>query len=260
MAAGTYTIEARGAAPSNPGPGRWTHWARQEVVVTTADLQDVDLIWMPTVGVESTVAFKESGAREPPSSTTVRLLFSGQLFLADVPKGVVNPAGVMVIGGVAPGDYWFRADLPDGWRLQSLSSEQGEDLTYLPLPVRTEGAPLRVRATYVVGSARLEGRLLTPSGQPSHDRAIVIFPDASAAVDAPWPNVHVTRPDTKGRFELTDLIEGTYLLAVFEDHGEEAWTQAAFLRGLAAGASKVTMPVSGTVTQDLRLGARNAPR
>jgi hypothetical protein len=65
--------------------------------------------------------------------------------------------------------------------------------------------------------------------------------------------VKSARPATDGRFTVTDLPPGDYLIAALTDVDPDEWQTPAFLDQLVPAAIKVTIAPGARVTQDIRI-------
>ena len=250
---GDYVLEARGVEASGTSTPAWTHWGRVNLNNSGSDLQGIQILLNPTTSFNGEFMLEGRPGADTPKSITVHLLQAGQLMLRDVPTGTASSRDRLTITGVAPGEYWLKADLPPDWVLTSLRDEDGQDFTYTPIFVSATKIGQVFRATYSAGAARLEGTLRTSAGQPAYERGVVVFPQNPSAWAVPWSNVRAVRPDTSGRFVVDDLTAGRYFVAVFDDRIEGEWRRSEFLRELVPSASTITMPRTGVIVQDVRV-------
>jgi hypothetical protein len=137
------------------------------------------------------------------------------------------------------------------WRLRSAVVE-GRDL----LDSNLEGPAVALRNVVVTLSDKrteIAGMLQSASGQPISDFYVVAF----SADRVNWRQGSrrslSARPATNGRFVLTDLPAGDYLLAALTDLDPLEWQTAEFLEQVAAASVKVTLGEGEKKVQDLRV-------
>lgn len=105
-----------------------------------------------------------------------------------------DEAGRYLFDGVLPGDYVTRAEhTTDTAEAESTSVGPGDDLT----------RDLVLRQAY----GALSGRVLEPSGEPASTGAVHL-------TNVRWPEAVSTTQITGGRFELSKLVPGRYVLSI----------------------------------------------
>jgi hypothetical protein len=252
---GEYVIEARAtldAGSGQPASG-WTHWGTVDALNPGSDVADVQIVLNPTTSFSGVLVLDGPARPQPAPSVRVLLLAEGQPILHDVPTGTVSARGTFAIPRVTPGSYWFTADVPAGWALKSLRDEDRKDFTDVPLPVLDTETGRTFTVTYTTSTAVMEGTVFNTAGQPTYERAVVVFPQGPAQWASPDPRIRAVRPDTRGQFVIPGLPEGAYFVTTFDDRIDGEWMRSEFLRDLATRASRLTMPSSGVVVHDIRL-------
>jgi hypothetical protein len=157
--------------------------------------------------------------------------------------------------GIGPAAYVLNVMLPTElrqiWRLRSAMVE-GRDL----LDESIEGPTVRLEGVTVTLTDRrteLSGTLQSASGQPAAEYFIVVFSQDRRHWRAGARRSQSTRPDTNGRFRLTDLPPGEYFLAALTDLDPRELEDPDFLEQAAQAAIKVSVVEGRTTVQDIRI-------
>ena len=82
---------------------------------------------------------------------------------------------------------------------------------------------------------------------------MIVFPTERRWWGASSRRVRATRPASDGRFSVTDLPAGDYLIAALTDVEPDEWKRAEFLGQLVTAGVKVTIRDGERTVQDLRL-------
>jgi hypothetical protein len=166
-----------------------------------------------------------------------------------------SPDGTFRIMGIGPAAYVLNVMLPTElrqiWRLRSAMVE-GRDL----LDESIEGPTVRLEGVTVTLTDRrteLSGTLQSASGQPAAEYFIVVFSQDRRHWRAGARRSQSTRPDTNGRFRLTDLPPGEYFLAALTDLDPRELEDPDFLEQAAQAAIKVSVVEGRTTVQDIRI-------
>ena len=172
-----------------------------------------------------------------------------------IPPVNVKSDGTFLITGIGPATYFVTCQIPaplsNVWKLRSAIVD-GRDL----LDSNLEGPAVALRNVVVTLSDKrteIAGMLQSASGQPISDYYVVAF----SADRANWRQGSrrnaSARPATNGRFVLTDLPAGDYLLAALTDLDPLEWQTAEFLEQVSAAGVKVTLGEGEKKVQDLRV-------
>jgi len=150
------------------------------------------------------------------------------------------------------GRFLFRVNgLPEDWMLRSVQLN-GRDITDIPLETPPDGAPLTgLRMVLSQKGASVTGVVLDAHGAPLPDSSVVVFAEDSSLWAPGTRFVKSARPDLEGRFVVSGLPAGVYLVVPKDFVAEGEWEDPAFLRSLVPLATKITLP-EGT-TQELSL-------
>lgn len=157
------------------------------------------------------------------------------------------------------GPFLFRlSGFPDDWMLDSVQLND-ENLTDAPFDVPTgqqQVSGLRIVITKDV--SRIAGNVLTAKDTPTADAFVVVFPED----DRQWMFgsrfVRMARPTAEGRYAISGLPAGDYLVFAAQELMDGEWESREFLKRSAARAIKVTLPRGASTSVDLRV-AVNAP-
>ncbi len=169
-----------------------------------------------------------------------------------VPAATVGADGTFELRGLVPGTYDVNVSTPaPGWRARSAVLE-GRDLLDQPLEIdgTSRGGPLLV--TFTDRRTSLEGTLENLAGRAAPQYTVIAFPADRALWSSPR-RVVKARPDTAGRFHLTDLPAGDYVLAVLTDATPAVEGRAALLDAVAPAAVPVAIREGTPVMQNLRV-------
>ena len=139
------------------------------------------------------------------------------------------------------------------WVLSRVTLD-GVDVTDTPLDfTREDVSGLEILLTTRAGAVR--GTVVSSTGEPVRDYAVVVFADDRARWAYPSRFVALARPDQEGRFEAKGLPPEDYLvIAVPSVRGSE-WLDPEFLEGLRADATRLLLTAGESRTVELRLRA-----
>jgi hypothetical protein len=242
-------------------------FARARVSVNGADVEGLALALRPGFTLAGRVTFE--GTSDPPVDPTdlvVRVLprggtgysisnntIMGNTFSAVRPASVGSD-GSFRLTSIAPDEYVLSAPLPQGaegvWWLKS-AEVGGRDLLDAPFDVGDDLTG--VVLTYTDRRAELTGRLQTAAGAAAPDYFIVVVPaDRSRWVRGSRRMISM-RPDTNGRFNITDLPAGEYLVAALTDFEPADLADETFLTELAGIAVPVVTREGSQTVQNLEI-------
>jgi hypothetical protein len=225
-------------------------WVREPITVGTDPIDDLLVRLRPTVRIAGRIVADPSSTG--PNDLLARAgrfgiraeSFGGGQDLG-LMTGRMSPdrPGDFAIEDVLPGRYFLRPVLaPPGWTLLSVVVD-GRDQTYRPLTVGDVGVA-DVTITFTDKVAGLGGAV-TPRQDIGFERLIVIaFPHEPeqrrdyGLAPLRFATVH---PNAEGRFTLTTLPAGEYLVAAVDSAYQHAWRDPALLESLAPQATRVTL-------------------
>jgi hypothetical protein len=199
------------------------------------------------VGTSPSIAPSLAGIR-------VALVPSG----ADVSAGrsaTVDERGAFSITGIQPDTYEVLVTLPGAlskeWGVRGIVAN-GVDVRDQPLTFE-RGSIGDVTVTLTDRRSEIAGTLSTPTGAPTSDYFIVIFPEARELWHPHSPRLRVVRPAADGSYSVRDLPAGAYRIAAVTDVEGEEWRQPSFLESLVAASMTVAVKDGATTRQDLRI-------
>jgi hypothetical protein len=142
------------------------------------------------------------------------------------------------------------ARLPDGWWLKAVLRD-GQDVTDVPIAF-DHGVALG-GFTIVLDDepTRLEGTVADASGARIEDYTVIAFSPDRSRWGAETRFVQAGRPDHAGRFRLTGLPPGEYLIAAVEYVETGQWLDPGYLASLVRVAVPVTLEPAEAVSIEL---------
>ncbi len=259
LAPGRYIVQARRFVGRPPASTvRLSEWASETIEIVAGTPTHLALRLRPALTLVGRVDFDGSALQAPAdlSAVSVNLGLSatdpqgpGAL---TVPAATVGADGTFELRGLVPGTYDVNVSTPaPGWRARSAVLE-GRDLLDQPLEIdgTSRGGPLLV--TFTDRRTSLEGTLENLAGRAAPQYTVIAFPADRALWSSPR-RVVKARPDTAGRFHLTDLPAGDYVLAVLTDATPAVEGRAALLDAVAPAAVPVAIREGTPVMQNLRV-------
>jgi hypothetical protein len=276
---GQYRLIARASiTPAPPTPSRGgfvtpptalsSLWATADVSVVGSDITGLSLALTPGVTVTGRVAFDGERLEPPADLTQLRVwLMPPELAslrpgtpirsIAFAPPVQLRADGTFSIENILPETYELRvtgtAIGRDGWWPRSAVSG-GRDLLDGRVSI-PPGADLNgLVITLSDRHTELSGRLEAADGAPASD----VFVIAYAADRAFWGSgsrrVHAVRPDVRGRYVITDLPPGEYLLGAVVDAEPDDWQDPEFLAKIVGASIRLTIGEGEKKQQDIRIG------
>jgi hypothetical protein len=203
----------------------------------------------------------------PENAVAIRPAFLGTGPLPGLNAGVVRSRSGVSSITVEPADDWtFEATIagtgvlrlatlpstPAGWFLKAVRLD-GRDVTDTPLDFSAnyDGKPVEVVLTRQSGT--ISGTVADARGQVVLNCTVVAFPESEAQWTPVSRHITIVRPDQDGRFALSGLPPGRYLIAAADylAAGEERIPET--LARLRASAVAVTLDEGESRAQNLRL-------
>ncbi|MEO7191036.1 MAG: carboxypeptidase-like regulatory domain-containing protein [Vicinamibacterales bacterium] len=268
VAPGTYVIEAWRKpsayvsliAPASSEPA-W--WAEQRVTIGAQPV-NVGLTLAPGARISGRIVLEGTTAPPPPRGFQAML---GAWFQPPWPLAYTQgPLGETRVSetweftreGSPPGQYPPAVSLtsfspPVGWYLKS-ATHQGSDL--MTNPLRLDGHDVSdVVLTFTDRPTSLSGVVTGPDGKPDTNASVLVFPaEYQAGIDNGMPAIaaRTVVVSQSGRYAIDDLRPGTFLVVASGMDLLDRWQDPVVLRGLVAGATRVTLTSGTRNTQDLR--------
>ena len=274
VAPGTYVLSVRytspvgrpqgGGPPQGPSP---TYWAREEIFVNGVDLSNLALQLRPPIVVNGTVTI-EGGGR--PKDVQLRLdQFSrpGQMVMSTNARADAD--GAFKFSNLTPGRYRLGASVttpvPPGsgapsqpaWAVKSAAIE-GRDAWEGYVNITADRLALTAAVTLTTSLPEVSGQLLSQSGAPVTDMAVVLF----AADPTFWGSStarrvrSLARVTADGTFRFTGLLPGEYCLAVLMDLDSADLQDPAFLEQLLPAGIRMTLAEGDRKVQNVKLAGR----
>jgi hypothetical protein len=252
--AGEYRLEAGGAF----GPPRLVeinaidpdappdiYWGRREIAVVDEDVRDVDVRMQTGRAVSG---FIESSGGGPIGRVSVAIVPAQPGLSRATAPPVAN--GRFTTVPLIPGEYYVRVTgLPAGRYLKAITVD-GDDALDQPAGLGDTNDPeiiisLTDQPTTIAGSVR-DARSLFVSGA-----TVVVMPASTGQ----WsPNrSRQTRASMSGRFEISGLPAGEYLIVAFDDASADGLQDERVLAQLRTLATRVSLRNQESTTLNLKL-------
>jgi beta-lactamase regulating signal transducer with metallopeptidase domain/5-hydroxyisourate hydrolase-like protein (transthyretin family) len=188
------------------------------------------------------------GIRITPDRSTVRLLGA-----SGAAQGTVSADGTFTVRGVGPLGWDFQVEpggtRPRGSYVKSIRMGSVELPSYkfrLDRPPETE-----LEIVLGIGPGALDGRVLNDKQEPAINRVVLLAPDAPLRGRADLYKQAAT--DASGRFQIQDVVPGSYKVFAWDDVEAGAWTDPEFLNGFEARAQSVRIQSTSRETLDVML-------
>ena len=156
--------------------------------------------------------------------------------------------------GVA-GRRRLRVDLPAGWMLKSIALD-GVDITEAPIDAPDHGELTGLQIALTNHISVIAGSVADADGKLQRDYWVVAFPPEPSQWTPRSRRLQSARPDQLGRFSLSALPAGEYLVAAVDDLEDGEASDPEFLESLRAKATPITIGDGEQKTVDLRIIAR----
>jgi uncharacterized protein (DUF2141 family) len=257
-----------GGGAGGPAPAE-TMFAVADVDIRGQDVKGVNLALQPGGSMSGKVVFDSGGAPVPTDFARIRIALSladrGSSYqtqairigniLGEGSAVGINPDGTFQLSAIGPGRFGVTVTLPPDltpiWKVRSAIVE-GRDI--MDLDVTGPNVQLRdVVVTLSDKRTELAGRLLSESGQPVTDHYVVVFSADRAHWRVGSRRRLSARPATDGRFVISDLPAGEYLVAALTDLEPIEWQEPAFLEQVAPAAIRIRIAEGEKKTQDLKI-------
>ena len=226
--------------------------ARADVTVSGDDVTGLVLVGTRGASVRGTITTETGDPLPlPASQVTVRLLPARGG--ATIPIAV-QPNFTFEMRSVS-GSYRLTSELVGSvglWALKAIRW-QGEDITNRTLDL--DGGDVVDQVEIVLSDrwATLSGVLRDEQGIPIGDAPLVLFPADEALWIPGTRYIRGMRTDYEGRYGVSWLLAGEYLLAAPPAMAEEPWNDPRFLRSLVDRAARLTLTEEDDRILDLRV-------
>ena len=229
---GEYVIEVRSP-----------EWAVQPVRLFGEDVDNLIVTTKKAGAVRARLTFE--GAAPPTEAVEIRPSFLGPRCGLLALSTSCGGGSIGLVQTVTPDDWTFNAQLtgmgvlrlqrPTNWFLKAVMLD-GQDITDTPVEFATafEGKPAEIVLTQ--RRAKVTGVVTDARGQTIGDATVVLFPEDEQQWTEYSRFIATSRPDQDGRFELTGLPPGRYLIAALESLPPGEARNPEVLAGLRTGA------------------------
>ena len=233
-------------------------WGLQEATLDGSD-RHIALTLGPGGTIAGRINLSGSGLKPPASLTAIRLTATsvtahlGAAF--STATAIAQPDGTFILSPLAPGLYRLTANSPvqPGWSVRSLVAD-GSDLLDGPVLIRPGTTIADTVLMYTDRPTEIAGTLHTPAGDPTADYFIIAF----ASDRKHWTPMNrrqmMARPASNGRYAISNLPPGEYLVAAVTDVEPGSWWDPAWLEQLQTGAVRVTLAEGERRVLDLKIG------
>jgi protocatechuate 3,4-dioxygenase beta subunit len=269
IGAGTIDAQGRFEFPAVP-PGRYQLvanapdgkdgrlWGALELTVDGGD-RAVAMSLAPGGRISGRVTLSGTTLKPPAGLSSIRVTATassahlGTAFATAT--ATVQPDGTFVLASLAPGLYRLSANspVPPGWAARSLMIGTS-DLLDGQLLVRAGTHIVDAVLTYADRPTELSGMLQTPAGDATADYFIVVFSADRSFWTPASRRQTMARPASSGRYAVSNLPPGDYLVAAVTDVEPGSWFDPAFLEQLLPAAVRVTLAEGERRVLDLKIG------
>jgi hypothetical protein len=253
VAPGRYQVVARSGAR---GAGEF---ARLDLTVGGDDVAGLTLVTAPGARVSGTVV-SDTGDAFPFPPSEVRVL--AQPAVPDAlgggggggGDGRVNADSSFSIANVID-PRLFRVNAPQGWVVHGVTLNS-QDITDVPVDFAPGQTVTGVQVVLTRTVASLSGLVVDDGNQPMLDATVVAFP----ADDSRWTYlsrfIRTARPNQEGRFQITPLPAGDYLIVAVQGLEDGQAGSPDFLAAVKSAAAAVTLKPGEARTMNVRLATR----
>jgi hypothetical protein len=225
--AGAFWIVAHaevvGAAPALP-----THfWAISDVSSNGRSTVEMTLALAPGGTITGRMEFNAlAGAAQPDAGGVTMSLTPADaktqaLLTIGAPRARPDDSGAFVIPAVAPGRYTLDVSPVPDWSLDSAVID-GQDRIDRPFEVPSGWGTRRATLVFSDRPNAVTGLVRHATGQPASFMLVMVFSAEPSLRRAPR-RVQAVRADSAGRFTLSGLPTGDYLVAPAGDVPPQRW-------------------------------------
>lgn len=252
---GSYTVSVEAPEPGTTRPA--VYWAQATIRVADQDVDGVILQLNPSMMVSGRLVYE--GMPEPDRpKTEVPITLTEALVSRHInsPNGKSKADGSFVVTGVSPRRYRIDVRPDEGWLVKSiLRSTAGSDIDHadVPLVIEPGVSPSDLVVTLTRNTTRLSGMLTDEQGRAATDFHVVVFSTDQRYWAPRSRRIQAIRPDSDGKFSVTGLPEGDYLIAALTDLEDGEWFDRQFLASIASSAIKVKVSEAAPTVQAIRI-------
>jgi protocatechuate 3,4-dioxygenase beta subunit len=241
--------------PLAPLPAAPTLWGELPVTIPNGDVIGFTMTLRPAGRIRGRIEFEGTSPRPPAellSRTAVAIMGVEGPRMGSLPVGRIEETGEFSTAGLPPGRYnlavmahglirmtggWYSA-----WRQESVSAGGRAVGSVEVLDADVTGVIVRFSDS---PGTELSGLVRDAAGRLQSDATIYVFPaDRRHWVGGSLGPLREVRPGRTGRYTVSGLPPGEYLVAAVLDEATELWRDPAFLEKLSASAVRTTLTVS----------------
>ena len=248
LAPGRYSLQVRG--PSSDGEGAYA-----DITVSGDDVSGVHLVATRPSAISGRVIV-DAAAAQALRPSSVRLgLQPVQMDLAmNMPSqpAVLSDALTFELKA-APGQFRVvMVNQPPGWAIRAVRY-RGLDIIDSGLEVRASEDLADVEVELTNRLIDLSGVVTNTKGEPVKDYSVIVFP----ADREKWtPNsryMRTSRPDQDGRYKVSGVPPGQYLVIALDYLDQNEWNDPDFLGKILSKATGLSVNEGETKSVDLRI-------
>ena len=252
VAAGTYTLQANFG---NSGPD--SESASVDVTVNGEDVNDVHLVGAKPSAVTGRLVVDPAAAQTlRPSTMRVGMTpvqTDGIVFNTSGPAMVNDD--LTFEAKARPGQMRLQVNpLPAGWGIRAVRY-RATDVTDSGLDIRPNEDVGDVEIELTNRMPEVSGQVTNARGAIVKDYTVVVFPEDRER----WTNnpryVRSGRPDQDGRYKITSLPPGSYLIVALDQVEQGEWMDPDFLERMRPKASAFGIAEGETKSFDLKLNS-----
>jgi hypothetical protein len=248
LAPGRYMLQVRG--PTGEGEG-----ASAEVTVSGDDVNDLRLVATKPSALTGRVIVDPAAAQAlRPSSLRLGLQPTriDMMMMGMTPPAVVNDDLSFALKA-SPGQ--FRVTLfnqPTGWAVRAVRY-RGTDVTDSGIEIRPSEDVADVEVELTNRLTDLSGVVTNAKGEAIKDYSVIVFPQDR---DKWTPNsryMRTSRPDQDGRYKVSGVPAGQYLVIALDYLDQNEWNDKEFLEKIRSRATSFSLNDGEAKSVDLRI-------
>jgi hypothetical protein len=248
---GQYIVVAR-VVTSDEGSDASGLWAAAEVDAKDNARVTTRLKLRRSGGLSGEITLEALGgaARADLTQTTVSLepvdVDAKASLLDGLPRVYARGDGRFLLPDVPPGQYRLTATLSGPWMIDRITAN-GQDGFDRPIAIEPGAFVSDATITACDVPSRIDGQALDRTGHAAPFALVFAFASDPAQRE-PARRTQAVRADRAGRFSVTGLPSGDYLVAVATGGEPRTWYTPPFLADLAPAATLVRVPPGATRT------------
>ena len=255
--AGTFWLVAHAEVVAEPPALPMHLWGVQDVTSNGQSISEPTLTLEPGGTITGLLEFASAAgtARPDVSTTTITLTpadarTQAQL-ISGIPRARPDDSGAFVITAIAPGRYTLEVSAFTDWSLDSALVD-GQGWIDRPFDVAAGWGTRRATLVFSDRPNVVTGVIRKASGQPAGFTLVMAFSSDPALRQSPR-RVQATRSDAAGRFTLSGLPTGAYLVAPAADLPPDRWYTPGSFVELTPRAAPVSLGHGESKTVSLQI-------